>query len=237
MTQPAVETAFVGQVPANLACGFCRRPIQTVFYRAASRFACSTCANKVQAIVDRNVITPNALLTGAVAGAATAAICAAAWAIITESTHFKLGIIAALIGFAVGKAVYFGSGKRRGLALQLLAAALSILGCVAGELALIGIEVNHVLLAKGVQLSPGQTVQTVWGALQKSPGAFFDPFDLLWIAIAVFAAWRLLKLPTISIAGPYPYDPPPTGDLQFQTVEPAQSAPTQPPSPTSSGPA
>jgi hypothetical protein len=234
MTQPAAETAFAGQVPPNLTCGFCRRPVQDVFYRAASRFACGSCAARVQAIGDRNVITRQALLMGAVAGTATAAVGAAAWAIITDSTHMELGIVASLIGFAVAKAIFTAAGKRRGRALQVLAVALSLAGILGGKFVLFGMQINRALTQLGQHFDLGRILSVLVGEIQKHPGNLFDPFDLVWIGIAVYAAWRLLALPQISVAGPYAYKPADGGDLQFQTLEPALT-PAPPNAPPASG--
>jgi hypothetical protein len=226
--------AFAGQVPADLKCGFCRNPVQGVFYRTLSRFACAKCAGQVSGVVARNTITTDALLMAAAAGLATAIVCAIAWAVITDATHYELGIVASLIGYAVGKAVFAGAGKRRGRALQVLAVVLSLVGVLGGKFGLLGMQISRLLKQHGQEASFGHIATVLMKAMLTAPGDLFNAFDLVWIGIAVYAAWRLLQLPRITIAGPYAYQPAGGGDLQFQTVEPAQT-PDAPGAPAASG--
>jgi hypothetical protein len=219
-------TGFQGEVPANLQCGFCRRPIQGAFYRALNRFACAECAGKVQGVIDRNVFAPDAFAMAAVAGFLTAVAGAAAWAAIVHATHLALGIVAALIGVFVGKAVVRASGNRRGVALQWLAVVLAFVGVIGGKFALVCWWIADGLGVHGAAV----TATAVWSDLakqfQRDPRLFVQPFDLLWAGIAVFAAWRICRAPRITIAGPYRYAPATGTGLQFQTVEPAGPAGT-----------
>jgi hypothetical protein len=63
--------------------------------------------------------------------------------------------------------------------------------------------------------------------LLAQPTLVFNGFDLLWMGIAVYAAWRICRAPIINIAGPFPISPRRNDGLQFHTVEPV--APPAPP--------
>ena len=63
-------------------------------------------------------------------GFAAAAGGALLWAGVTHVTGYELGIVAIVVGFAVGVAVKLGSGGRGGLPYQLLAVALTYLAIV-----------------------------------------------------------------------------------------------------------
>jgi hypothetical protein len=219
--EPVLPTrAFAGDVPANLTCGFCKRPVQQQFYRTLNRFACGNCAAQVNAVIAKNSVTPASFLAGAGAGLLAALAGGAAWAAVVHVTNFNIGIIAAFIGVGVGKTVHFASGKRRNVSLQWLCVVLSILGVAVGKVGIVCWAIVDQLKNEGAAI----TVQNIWYGLQQNVNAFKDPFDLVWMGIAAYAAFRLCKPRNISLAGPYTYAP--TGSsLQFNTVEPLQSFP------------
>ncbi len=214
-------TGFSGEVPADLACGFCKKSIQGEFYRALNRFTCPACAGQLQNVIDRNAFSPEPFAKAAGAGLAVGLACAAAWAAIVQITHFEVGIVASLIGYAVGKAVFTASGKRRGRALPWLAAILSVVGIVGGKVMLVAWQFVEVLNQRGIPINPLGVTRIVMSYVVNNPTKVFSGFDLLWIAFAVYAAWKLCQAPPITIAGPYPHTPPRGPALQFHTIEPA----------------
>jgi hypothetical protein len=211
------RTAFTGDVPANLRCGFCGQPVQGQFYRAINRFACDSCAAKIGQAIGRNATAPGPLLAAAGAGLVAALAGGAVWAVTVHITNWNIGYLAFFIGYGVGKAVHFASGKRRGIPLQWLAAILAGIGVEAGKVAVIAWWAVDQLHSDGIN----PTVANVVQLLRENIAAFKQPFDLVWIAFAAFAAWRLLKAPNVFIAGPYEYKPS-GSSLQFDTVEPLQ---------------
>lgn len=220
---------FAGEVPADLRCGFCKSPLQGSFYRTLNRFACAKCAGQVNAALEKNVAAPGALLKAAAGGAIVAALCAAAWAAIVQITHMEIGIVASFIGVGVAKAVYHASGKRRGTPYQIIAALLSVLGILGGKLLLTGWQVADILSQKNIAATPMQIADIVLRATAKNPSEVFGGFDLLWVGIAIYAAWRICKAPTITVAGPFPLNPAPANAMQFDTVEPHEPAETSEP--------
>jgi hypothetical protein len=221
VNQPVLPTpAFAGGVPANLACGFCGRPVRTQFFRAVNRFACSDCAAQVKAVIDKNSVAPASFLAAGGAGLLTALVGGAIWAASVQITHANIGFIALFIGYGVGKVVHYVSGKRRSVSLQWLSTILAIIGVAAGKLALVSWQIVDVLKANEVDV----TIQNVVDMLQRNIKTIGDPFDLLWMGIAAYAAWRICRPPQISLAGPYAYEPS-SGSLQFNTVEPLHDIP------------
>lgn len=77
------------------------------------------------------------ILGGFALGLVAAIICAIVWDKLTYYTHFQIGYVAVGIGFVVGSAVVFGAGGKRGRALQVLGALLSLLGIMLGETLLV----------------------------------------------------------------------------------------------------
>ncbi len=216
---PAVNPG--SNVPVDLKCGFCQTPVEGVYYRTLNKFACINCAAQVKNVIDHNIMTPKYYAQAGGAGLLTGLGCAVAWAVIVHVTKLEIGIVASLIGYAVGRAVFMASGKRRGVALQWLAAVLSVLGIVGGKLMLLGWRIADLLPQNGIPVTTDNVVQNMMDVLKNNPSVVFNGFDIIWIALAVLAAFRICKSPPITIAGPYPHTPPAQTDLQFHTVEPA----------------
>jgi hypothetical protein len=204
-------------VPANLSCGFCKRPIEKEFYRTLNRFACANCAGQVQGVIDKNIATPGFVIRAAIAGSVVALGCAIAWGFLTYSTHFEFGIVASFIGVAVAKTVVAAAGKRKGRAYQILAAILSILGIMGGKVILGCFYAHDVLLRHNLPADIASCLEL----LAKHPTAILDPFDALWTGIAIYAAWRICQAPKITIVGPYAVPSGNSTGMQFQTMEPA----------------
>ncbi len=221
---------FGGAVPADLKCGFCKKPIQGEFYRTLNRFACAKCAAEVQGVIDRNILTPQHFVLAAVAGLLVGLGCAVGWGVITHETQREFGIVAWLIGFAVGRTVHVASGKRRGTALQWLAAGLSVVGIASGKVVLLSWAMVDAFNQRGIVIRPASVARAVTFMLTHDFTSLFSGFDLLWMFIAVFTAFRLCKAARITIGGPFPVAPPQQTDLQFHTIEPAEpgSTPEQP---------
>jgi len=226
MMEPVIPTrAFAGDVPANLTCGFCKRPVQKQFYRTLNRFACTNCAAQVNTVIAKNSVTPESFLAGAGAGILAAIAGGAAWAAVVVITHWNIGILAAFIGVGVGKSVHFASGKRRNVALQWLCVALAVFGVAIGKFGIVGWEIMDRLTTDGKAVS----IPKIIFVLLENIGNIWQPFDLVWMGIAAYAAFRLCKPAAISMAGPYAYTPS-GSSLQFNTVEPLQGVPpTNPP--------
>ena len=220
MTQSVqTQRAFAGDVPANLRCGFCGQPVQGQFYRAANRFTCENCAAQIQRAIGQNSVGPGTFLAAGVAGLATALAGGAVWAVTVHVTHWNIGYLAFFIGYAVGKVIHTVAGKARGVPLQWLAAILAGIGVEAGKVGLVVWGVVDALRGDGDPV----TVSNVMQMIRLNIDLLKQPFDLIWIAFAGFAAWRMCKPANISIAGPYQYKPANSGTgggLQFDTVEP-----------------
>lgn len=162
-------------------------------------------------------IPARSIYNGALAGVVAAAVGAAAWGVIVWLTNYEIGIAAIGIGLLVGWAVLMASGRRKGLPLQLVAVLASVAGILAGKYVTVYLEVREVV---GDELA--FTDPFVFQLLTTNLDAFFSLFDLLWIGLAVFTAWRFLAPdpPAEPVAAPasgygdpagHPDDPPRQG--------------------------
>jgi len=131
-------------------------------------------------------ISYGAAIAGGLAGAALGAL---AWWGFTVLTHIAFGLVAVVIGVAVGKGVVMASGSKHHRNLQVLSAAISVAGYAYATYL-----VNRTFIYKAYAES-GEAV-----ALPLLPGpdlffrvvaAGFDVMDVVFLAIVVWEAWRI----------------------------------------------
>jgi MFS family permease len=124
---------------------------------------------------------PLALAAGIIAALVGAAI----WAVITDTTGYKIGLIAVAVGFVVGFAVrVLGKGIERPY--QYVGAACALLGCVLGNyFGIVGSVAADRQIDFFTELSR-IPVDTAIDVMRRS----FQPMDLLFYAIAVYEGYR-----------------------------------------------
>jgi hypothetical protein len=107
------DQADYAQPPSELACAQCKRAITTSYYLAEDRALCGLCRNDLE----------RALTSGTRVGRFARAIGAGTIAAflgfllyygIAALTGYEFGLIAIVVGFAVGSAVRWGSNGRGG---------------------------------------------------------------------------------------------------------------------------
>ncbi len=129
-----------------------------------------------------------ALLLGALAAGAGTVI----WYATVVLTHIQFGLIAGLVGFAVGYAVVFGSRGERGRRLQILSVTLTLVAMVIGEY----LVTRHALLAASggtvtlpLLAPPLRMLQVVIASLTS------NAFSLLTLVIWAIAIYGALYVP------------------------------------------
>lgn len=132
---PADELRFDRAEPAGAAaaaCTGCGKPFGAEYFLLNGAVACGACCAAVEQVLRQRASVGlffRALLFGCIA----ALLCAIGWALIRHLTGYELGIVAVVVGVAVGGAVRKGSGGRGGVAFQLIAVLLTY-GTVAASL-------------------------------------------------------------------------------------------------------
>jgi hypothetical protein len=125
-------------------------------------------------------------VAGGLAGAALGVL---AWWGFTVLTHIAFGLVAVVIGVAVGKGVVMGSGNKRHRNLQALSAAISAAGFVYATYL-----VNRTFIHKAY----AERGEPITLPLLPPPELFFrvvtvgfGVMDLVFLAIVLYEAWKI----------------------------------------------
>jgi hypothetical protein len=123
------------------------------------------------------------------AGLVAAIVGGVVWAFIVKISEYEVGFVAWGIGFLVGTAVVFATGGAKGPRLQVVAVVLALVGI------LIGKYLGFALVVQEEAESFGESIGLFSGDMfeifQDNLGDVFGVFDLLWVGLAVFSAWRI----------------------------------------------
>ena len=129
------------------------------------------------------------VLTGALAGLVAAIAGGIVWALIVRWTDYEIGFVAWGIGFIVGTAVVFGSRNTRGVAFQLIAVLLALIGIAIGKyLAFVWVGQDELgPLGLELPIFSADTFDLWW----QSRADVWSWWDLLWVGLAVYTAFRI----------------------------------------------
>jgi len=130
----------------------------------------------------------NDILGGLLAGIVAAVLATGLWYAVVVVSHYQLGIVAIVVGFLVGQAVVFGSGRRGSVVLVGSSVVLTLLALVISEYLIVANFFSQ-------QLAPGETIELI------QPPSFVvevvvesvkaEPLTLAFWAIALFQAFTI----------------------------------------------
>lgn len=161
--------------------------------RAQARTFVHELRGQVLEAAEREVLTSGSVIKALIGAAIAAVLGGVVWGLIVLATDYEIGFMAIGIGLLAGLSVNYLSGKR-GPALQVVAVLAAVAGIVVGKYFtfysvfrdLVGLELGPDA-AQGVSFfSP-----FLMGTFISSIPAIASPYDILWIILAVVAAWRL----------------------------------------------
>ncbi len=148
---------FLSITPQRVRCDICGAFTEDPahwFYRlklTGHSAVCPSCRSKAEHEIEVQTSDPN--LTGAVLlGALVALAGSVLWHAFTrEGESHGVAYLAAAIGWLVGMAVVWGSGKKRGRPLQIVAAALAAASIIIGQY----LTLNHAVQSAAMEGSSG----------------------------------------------------------------------------------
>jgi len=188
MTMKAVEPS-----PApSISCSLCSAAVDAdAAALAGGRPLCASCAAQIERELAAER-APGGRLPALLLGLAGALVGAAVWAGICVTADVEVGYVAILVGFLAGQGVKRGAGRRRSQGLQLMAAALASVGLASAKYMIVSWAA-----VKMAGLSPfdGVVVKIFFEHLDQ----WFGGFDILWLLLAVGAAYRQAKPSPVTV--------------------------------------
>ncbi len=148
--------------------------------------------NEFRAALREERVPAGDLLLPSLGALAAAVVGGIAWGLIVQATDAEWGFAAVGVGFLAGTAVVFLSKGKRGVPLQVVAALAAVVGVLWGKyFAFVqvgkGVIREEFGVTDALPLFSGETFSLFVSAL----GDLFGGFDLLWVAFAVYSAWRI----------------------------------------------
>jgi hypothetical protein len=125
------------------------------------------------------------LLFGIIGGIAAAAVGATIWAVVTYLTNYQIGWMAVGVGFLVGIAVRI-FGKGIDTIFGVVGAALSLIGCLSGNLLAVCIVVSQQENIPFFDLLTRLNLEIIAKVMKDT----FSVIDLLFYGIAVYEGYR-----------------------------------------------
>ena len=125
-------------------------------------------------------------VVGGLGGAVVGILC---WWGFTVATSISFGLVAIVIGFTVGKGIVMMTGGKRHLNLQIMAVVISALSFFYASYLVNRTFIQRAYLEQGEELvlpllpAPGMLVEVV--------GLNFGMFDMVFLGIVLFQAWKM----------------------------------------------
>ena len=208
-------------------CGMCAKALTTEYYEANGATVCAECCNTLRAVgTEGSSLTRGVRALGA--GAAAALAGSILYYAILAISGYEFGLIAIVVGMAVGKAVNWGAYGRGGWRYQTMAMALTYLAIVTSYVPLIISEMGKQPVAVEASAKAGETAAP---APQTPPAAEAPPtlvgaiaaitilvglvlaipflagieniMGLIIIGIGLYEAWKFNRKGQVTITGPH----------------------------------
>ncbi|MDX1599907.1 MAG: hypothetical protein R3191_00175 [Anaerolineales bacterium] len=163
--------------------------------RAQARTIVHEVRKRVQEAAEQEVLTPGSVAKAFIGAGIAVIVGGVVWGLIVLATGYEIGFMAVGIGILAGLSVNLISGKR-GRPLQVIAVLAAVGGIVIGKYFtffsilkdVLGQEVGLEAAASVSMFSPS-VIATFFSSLP----SVASPYDILWVVLAVLAAWRLPK--------------------------------------------
>ena len=129
------------------------------------------------------------LLPAIAAGLGAAIVGGVVWGLIVKISDYEVGIVAWGIGFLVGTVVVLAARGAKGQSLQVIAVISALVGVLLGKYLSFAFSVQEEAEALGFSI--GLVSSEMFRIFRENLDDVFGLFDLLWIGLAVFTAWRV----------------------------------------------
>jgi hypothetical protein len=151
---------------------------------------------------EKEQLSAGSIITALLAAGVASVVGGILWGLIVRLTNYEIGYMAIGIGLLSGLAIVWFS-DRRGTLLQIIAVVSALVGIGIGKyLSFFTVLKDFLTLEYGEAAVQGLSVFST-DAMQVfffAAGDLFSPYDLLWVVLAVVAAWRIPRGVGISTA-------------------------------------
>jgi hypothetical protein len=151
---------------------------------------------EVMRAAEAEQFTPQALLPAVAGGLLAAIVGGAVWGLIVILSDYEVGFVAWGIGFLAGFLVVRFAGGRKGVPLQAIAIASSLVGIVLGKYIAYVYFIKEAVreqVSEEAADSIGYFDTDVMRAFREDFSNVFGGYDLLWAGLAIFTAWRMAR--------------------------------------------
>ena len=165
--------------------------------KGESIFLCEACKEATEKTFKEETQNPN-MPMATICGMLAAVIAGAAWFLLTILTKYQVGYVAIGMGFIIGYAVIWGAGKKRGVSLQILSGAITLVTLLVSQYVLELYYIRKYLLEQKAEF-PGYNGQWIFVS-PFSPEVLKDMFSPIGIfiwAIGIYFAYSLPKARSI----------------------------------------
>jgi len=159
---------------------------------------------KLRKTADEEEFSFGMLLPALIGGLVAAVVGGIIWGMVVITTDYEIGYMAVGIGFLTGYGVVLFTSGRKGVPLQVIAVAASIVGIAIGK------YVTFFQAVKGYvsqEYGPDATAQLsmvstgIVQAFAESLGEILGGYDILWVILAVVTAWKIPKAQGVKLSG------------------------------------
>ncbi len=193
----SVETIKIGAKAAeNVECANCQKSVpgsEVHSFRGKNGedvYFCPDCVREIDEAFEHETKNPNffgAITLGILAGITAGAV----WYLVEILTGYRIGYVALGAGYLIGYAVIFGSGKRRGPALQLISIIITLLS-VCGASYFSALYSINKYVSETLVKETGQAIPYLWVSPFDSDllQMVVSPMGLLIWGFALYIAFR-----------------------------------------------
>ena len=223
-----LDRAEFSEPGAATACSVCAASLQDVYYEANGQTVCGACCEQLRAELAAGTGLTRAVRAIGAGAVAMIAGSVLYWAILAM-TGYEFGLIAIVVGVAVGKAVSWGSYGRGGWKYQTLAMVLTYLSIVSAYVPIIVQEIRKQPTVAAESTQPGEAATTpaatpattaeepitaggaavamllLFGLLLALPflAGIENIIGIIIIGIGLYEAWKFNRKRVVAITGPH----------------------------------
>jgi hypothetical protein len=150
---------------------------------------CQKCQSDIVSELGEQEVNPSIFPLSILFSLLGAIIGGIAWTAIVIMSEYEIGYLAVLVGFLAGRGAIIPAGKGRGRPLQIIAACSAFFGLLISKYAIF--DYFLVQSMEGTITLENYLDPVIFYVFIASFQRLLSPFDLLWVFIAISAAWRI----------------------------------------------